>query len=135
MPTAGADFDLSVIGARDFSVVIDASCSGYEGVALVLIFLGLFLWSFRDRLLFPRALLLIPLGVGLIWLLNAVRIAVLVAIGAHVSPAMALEGFHSQAGWVSFLLVTVGLMYGALGSTWLARSHRVCRRRRPEGRG
>jgi exosortase E/protease (VPEID-CTERM system) len=45
-----------------------------------------------------------------IWALNAVRLSLLVSIGAHVSPTLALQGFHSQAGWIFFLLVTVSLM-------------------------
>ncbi len=31
----------------------------------------------------------------------------LVSIGAHVSPAVAVQGFHSAAGWVFFLLVAL----------------------------
>src|SRR5690606_29514114 len=38
------------------------------------------------------------------------RIAVLVSIGAHISPEMAVRGFHSQAGWIAFLGVALGLM-------------------------
>jgi exosortase E/protease (VPEID-CTERM system) len=50
---------------------------------------------------------------GAIWLLNSVRIMALVSLGAHVSPEVAISGFHSQAGWVAFLLVTIGIMAGA----------------------
>ena len=47
---------------------------------------------------------------GAIWLLNTARIAALVSIGAYISPEMAMSGFHSQAGWIAFLIVTIGIM-------------------------
>ena len=93
-----------------FTVVIDQSCSGYEGVALVSTFLVLFLWAFRATLRFPNAFLLLPIGIVAILALNVVRIAVLVSLGAHISPDMAAGGFHSQAGWMAFLFVTIGIM-------------------------
>ena len=49
-------------------------------------------------------------GIAAIWVLNALRIAVLVSIGAHVSPAVAVQGFHSEAGWIGFLIVTLSSM-------------------------
>ncbi|NJO32462.1 MAG: exosortase E/protease, VPEID-CTERM system [Rhodospirillales bacterium] len=110
------DWEQQVLGVDPFHVYILAECSGYEGIALVLGFFAIYLWMFRAELRFPNALLILPLGIVAIWLLNAVRIAALISIGAHVSPAIAMGGFHSQAGWIGFLLVTVGFM---------ALSHRV----------
>jgi exosortase E/protease (VPEID-CTERM system) len=104
------DFDTRILSIGTFSVYVDQACSGYEGIGLVLVFLGLYLWVFRSSLQFPNALLLLPVGVATIWLLNAVRIAALVSIGAHTSPEVAVGGFHSQAGWITFLIVTVGII-------------------------
>ena len=104
------DFDTRVLSVGTFRVFIDQGCSGYEGIGLVLVFLGLYLWVFRTALRFPNALLLLPIGVATIWLLNAVRIAALVSIGAHTSPEIAVGGFHSQAGWITFLTVTIGIL-------------------------
>ena len=109
-PTAAVDYAMQSLSVRDFKVIIDQSCSGYEGMALVAAFLGLYLWSFRQTLRFPNALLLLPLGVASIYALNIVRIAALVSIGGHVSPDVAEGGFHSQAGWMAFLAVALGLM-------------------------
>ncbi|MBU2533646.1 MAG: exosortase E/protease, VPEID-CTERM system, partial [Alphaproteobacteria bacterium] len=39
-----------------------------------------------------------------------VRIAALTTIGAHVSPEIAVNGFHSQAGWVTFLIIALAIM-------------------------
>ncbi len=99
-----------LIGVGDFDVIIDSYCSGYEGVGLVLAALALYLIVFRNNLRFPNAWLLLPLGGAAVWTLNAVRIAALVLLGAHVSPDLALHGFHSQAGWIAFVAVTVGIM-------------------------
>jgi exosortase E/protease (VPEID-CTERM system) len=99
-----------LLTVKSFTVRIDDSCSGYEGIALVTAFLSLYLWAFRSQLRFPHAFLLVPVGLGAVWLLNSVRIAALVSLGAHVSPDLAIHGFHSQAGWIAFLSVTVGIM-------------------------
>jgi exosortase E/protease (VPEID-CTERM system) len=64
----------------------------------------------RRKLRFPHALLLFPLGVAAVWILNAARIAALVSIGRHISPTIALNGFHSQAGWIAFLTVAFGII-------------------------
>ncbi len=103
-----------VVGTPTFAIQIAPMCSGYEGVGLVLVFLGVFLVLYRQELRFPRALLLLPLGVITIWLLNALRIALLVVVGTSISPSVALGGFHSQAGWLAFNGVALGL----IGLAW-----------------
>lgn len=103
------------LGVNDFVVNIAPTCSGFEGIGLVTAVLGLYLYVFRRELKFPNALFLLPLGVLAIWLLNAVRIAALISLGAHVSPKIAVGGFHSQAGWIAFLIVTGAFMW--LGQT------------------
>ena len=105
--------DQSVLGARNFSVVIHPSCSGYEGIGLILVFVGAYLWHYRAEIRFPQTLVLLPVGIVLIWLMNVLRIAILVLIGVHVSPAIALGGFHSQGGWIAFLAVSIGLFLAA----------------------
>ncbi|MDO9383228.1 MAG: exosortase E/protease, VPEID-CTERM system [Hyphomicrobiaceae bacterium] len=98
------------LGVGNFMVEISPACSGYEGIGLVTAVLSLYLYVFRRELRFPHALFLIPIGIAAIWLLNAVRIAALVSFGAHFSPQVAVGGFHSQAGWIAFLIVSVSVM-------------------------
>lgn len=109
MPSVVVDPIERSLGTESFKVIVDQSCSGYEGLALVTGFVSIYLWTFRDSLRFPSAFLLYPLGLSAIWLLNSVRIAVLTLIGANISPQIAAQGFHSQAGWMAFLLVSIGL--------------------------
>ncbi len=111
-----------LLGAEDFRVRILADCSGYEGAGLIAAFLSIYLWVFRSHLKFPNALLLLPAGIIVVWILNSVRIAVLVSIGAHVSPTIALTGFHSWAGWITLLMVTVGVMVAAPQTPYLWKS-------------
>ena len=109
-PNAFIDVPSRTLGALDFRVIIDAPCSGYEGVGLVLGMMSFYIFAFRRDLRFPHVLVLLPLGALTIWVLNAVRLTLLVSMGAHVSPDIAINGFHSQAGWVFFLTVTISLM-------------------------
>ena len=107
------DYDGRNVQLGDFAVHIDQACSGYEGIGLVLAFSVIYLFVFRQSLRFPHALLLPLIGILFIWLLNSFRIVALILIGAHVSPDIAVGGFHSQAGWVSFLAVTAALMFSS----------------------
>ncbi len=103
-----------VVGTSAFRVNIAPTCSGYEGVGLILTFLGIYLYLFRKELRFPGALVLLPLGAVVIWILNAVRIVALIAIGTSGWREIALGGFHSQAGW---------LLFNAVGLTFVALIH------------
>jgi exosortase E/protease (VPEID-CTERM system) len=104
------DVSQQILGAGDFHVLVLRECSGYEGIGLVVAFLALYCCLMRRRLRFPHALLLFPFAIAAVWTLNALRISLLVSIGAHVSPEIALNGFHSQAGWIGFLAVGFAIM-------------------------
>jgi exosortase E/protease (VPEID-CTERM system) len=111
-----------ILGLGDFVVEIAAACSGYEGIGLVLVFTGFYLITFRLDFRFPNALMLLPIGVAAIWVFNVIRIAVLIVIGFEISPELALEGFHSMAGWISFVLVTASILLLAHSSSLFSRS-------------
>ena len=98
------------VGMPSFHVEIAAACSGYEGIGMILALLGVYLWVDRRSLRFPHALILLPLGVSVIWLVNAARIAAMIWIGASGYRDVALGGFHSQAGWLAFIAVGLGLI-------------------------
>ena len=106
-PEIIVDPDLKRLGAQNFVVSIAPACSGYEGMGLMVIFTGFYLAIFRHEFRFPQALLLFPIGIVTIWLFNNLRIVLLISIGASYSPAVAIGGFHSQAGWISFIAVII----------------------------
>ena len=106
---AGAEVERFYVGTPTFVVEITPYCSGYQGIGLMWAFLGAYLWLFRDRVRFPRALWLLPLGTALVWLLNALRITVLVIIGSYGYPEIATQGFHYHAGTLLFCGAALGL--------------------------
>ncbi len=105
----------------DFAVAVGKACSGYEGIGLMTVFVGVFLAWFRDRLRFPRALLLLPVGVVAAWLGNGLRLAALLEIGARISPEIAMGGFHSYSGSLLFSALALGLAAVARRSPFFAR--------------
>ena len=111
-----------VVGTRNFSVIIEAGCSGIEGLALMLsLTVGWLLYARRELRMW-RALLLVPLSLALIWLLNMLRLAALIAIGDAGHPAVALGGFHSQAGWILFSCVALGFLLSVNNVSWFRSS-------------
>lgn len=100
------------MGVPEFQVEVGYLCSGFEGIGLIAIFLGCYLYLRRSDLVFPKALLILPLGMIASWLANGFRIAALVAVGVFISPEVAVGGFHSKAGWISF--VVIGLFFVVL---------------------
>jgi exosortase E/protease (VPEID-CTERM system) len=104
------DASICALGTSRFWVKVDPACSGYEGIGLIWVFLGGYLWFFRSGLRFPQAFLLFPLGTFVIYLANALRIFSLILLGTYGSADIALGGFHSQAGWLALNLVALGLV-------------------------
>ncbi len=100
--------DEMFIGSSEFMVQVVAFCSGYQGIGLIWVFMGAYLWFFRNDLRFPRAWLILIFSTVLVWCANAVRIAALVAIGTWIDGDIASGGFHSKAGWVMFCAVALG---------------------------
>jgi exosortase E/protease (VPEID-CTERM system) len=98
------------LGTETFAVYVAPECSGYEGMGLILVFLAAYVAMFRSYLRFPQVFILFPVGVVLIWLANAVRITLLLVIGSAGAEAIALGGFHSQAGWLAFNALALGFV-------------------------
>lgn len=100
------------IGLPGFVVAVASQCSGIEGLALITGFMALYAILFRNTLrqgafwgvLWPIALLVS-------WGFNILRITVLILIGAHVSPELAVNGFHSFAGWLLFTFLGLGVLF------------------------
>lgn len=109
------DLAHAVLGRPDFSVIVDQMCAGYVGIGLIAVFLTWYLVMFRREVRFPAVFLLIPLGMGLIWISNCLRIALLIAIGSSLSSEVAVKGFHANAGWIFF--ITISLLCVAFART------------------
>lgn len=105
-----SDSESKILGATGFLISVAPVCSGIEGIALVSVFVSLYLWLFRDQLRFPHVLVLYPLGILTSALLNIVRITVLLLIGIEGNPDLAVGGFHSHAGWMMFTVIAIGIV-------------------------
>lgn len=119
LPALHADAATRILATRHFAIYVAPYCSGLEGVALMVAFCCAWLLYFREEYFFPRALLLIPAGVLVIFALNIVRIAALMLIGNAGYAAVALYGFHSQAGWIAFNCAACGIAFASRQSGWL----------------
>lgn len=119
LPALHADAATRTLATTNFAIYVAPECSGLEGVALMVAFASAWLLYFRREYLFPRALVLVPAGVLVIFGLNVVRIAVLMLIGDAGFAAIALYGFHSQAGWIAFNCAACGLAVASRHSAWL----------------
>lgn len=104
------DLGNKTLGASNFDIVVDQMCSGYAGIGMITVFLTWYLITFKSRFRFPAILLLIPIGGILIWLSNCLRVALIVAMGSSVSSKIAMEGLHTNAGWIFFITISSGLV-------------------------
>jgi exosortase E/protease (VPEID-CTERM system) len=94
-----------VVQVGDFVVQVGAACAGYQGMlASATIMSGLVLleWSSLRKL---RSILLAALTVVTVFLMNSVRIAILLHIGEAYSEEVAINGFHSYFGTLSLLAI------------------------------
>ena len=113
-----------VLGTQHFRVQIAPSCSGLEGIALILAFEILWFLLFSEECRFPQSLVLIPMGIALVFVLNAIRIAALILIGNAGAPRIASQGFHSQAGWIAFSVVAMGFCLAIQNVPWFTSRER-----------
>ncbi len=86
---------------------------------MVGVFTAVWLWYFRKECRFPQALLLVPAAMACIWLMNIVRLSVLVIIGDAVSPEVAMVGIHSQTGWIAFIIVALTFFLATQKLSWV----------------
>ncbi len=112
-----------ILGTTRFKVQVSGQCSGLEGMALVLIFCVAWIIFARKELRVERALMLVPLALAATWLLNLVRLAVLIALGHAGHADIAMTGFHSEAGWMAFNAIALLYLFAMHRLPWVHRAH------------
>jgi exosortase E/protease (VPEID-CTERM system) len=122
IPSLHSNAATRVLDTGRFAVEVSYLCSGLEGAGLLLAFCCAWLVYFRHEYYFPRALIIIPIGLALLFALNVLRIAALVLIGDAGYPDIAIYGFHSQAGWIAFNCTAAGIAYVSLRNSWFSRA-------------
>lgn len=116
------DPDTALIGIADFAVLVGHPCAGLAGIVLTSGALLGYAALMREHLRTDRLLLLLPVAVAVSWGFNAFRIAVLMVIGSVFSAELAIEGFHVYAGWISFVIVSGGMILVLDRLPWLQRT-------------
>jgi exosortase len=91
------------------SFTVDIACSGIYSLIGFLIFAVFIAYIIRDKLWKKLALILI--GVPLIYLLNIVRITIILTLGYHFGEDLALQVFHLLGGWILIFLGTLLLLF------------------------
>jgi exosortase E/protease (VPEID-CTERM system) len=91
-------------------------------MALILLFGVAWLSFFRREYVFPQALLILPAGLLAMFILNAVRITGLILIGTAGRERVALGGFHSEAGWISFNVLALVFAAASGRLPWVGAS-------------
>ncbi len=110
-----------IIGLNSFRVEVASSCAGISGMSLITLFLLLYIGIRWNSLRLTRAFLLIPIGIILSWVFNSIRISILLFIGSEISPELAINGFHSSAGWIMFTCLSLALILLSEKSPWFLK--------------
>lgn len=119
LPETTANATSCTIITSRFSLEIAHACSGLEGLGLIFAFTSIWLWYSRKNCRFPQALLLVPLGLGCIWILNVVRLCMLFFFGYFGHEEVAEVGFHTQFGWIAFTAVALAFSMATEKLTWV----------------
>jgi len=106
-----------LLGVGDFIVGISNECSGIDSLLLFISLYTVLLvldWNRMDRK--KMFILFIPGIIGTV-LYNVLRIYMLILVGVFISPEFAIDMFHSNIGWILFLLFFMAFWH--FGSSWV----------------
>ncbi|HEX5015237.1 MAG TPA: archaeosortase/exosortase family protein [Candidatus Limnocylindrales bacterium] len=108
-PIAGGNAMFTVNHAADpFTVQVASACAGLNSTVAFGLVGGAFVLALRGA--WPRKLAWFLTGLALVFLLNVVRVVLLVAVGAMFGQAAALELFHPVAGIVALIVGLIAML-------------------------
>ncbi len=105
------------LGVGNFRVGISEECSGIDSILLFLsLYAILFVldWSRLNR---KRMLILLIPGIMGTIAYNILRVYLLMLVGVFISPEFAVDVFHTNIGWVLFLVFFI--IFWHYGSRWV----------------
>jgi exosortase/archaeosortase family protein len=94
----------TILTVNTFTISIGAPCSGIESMLLFTALFGvIFALDHKDL---KKGQYALAFALGLIgdFFVNNLRLLILILIGIHISPKLAVGLFHTHAGWIFFLL-------------------------------
>lgn len=100
------------IGVNNFVVNIGKVCSGIESILLFTFLYLIIFFLDRKKINYKRMLLIYPLGLFGVFIVNIIRIFLLLLIGILYSPTIAVGVFHTNAGWILFIMYFGIFWYG-----------------------
>ena len=114
-----------IVGTLRFSVEINPPCAGYQGVLLTIVLLSFCLRVFRPAITPLRIAAVLLTSAAALYLLNAIRIALLIVIGSTISPEIAVDGFHTNFGLLSAVTVSLAALGVMLRPACGAKAERM----------
>jgi exosortase/archaeosortase family protein len=100
-----------IIQAADFSVAIDSPCSGIDSLFLFTAFFAGIYALDRHRIQKGRFVIWFVAGLIGVYIVNALRLFLLIIAGIHISPDFAVGLFHTHAGWLLFVIYFIFYYY------------------------
>ncbi len=106
-----------ILGVGEFIVGISEECSGIDSMLLFLSLFTVLLVLDWNRLNRKRMFMLLIPGILGTVLYNLLRIYLLMLVGIFISPEFAIDMFHSNIGWILFLVFFI--VFWHFGSKWV----------------
>ena len=92
-----------ILIVNNFAISIEQACSGLDSLFLFLsLYLLIALLDFKEFNKMKLAFMIIPATIGL-YLINILRVYLLIVIGAYVSTDLSVKLFHTYLGMVLFI--------------------------------
>jgi exosortase/archaeosortase family protein len=108
MPSANATIDIywgtPIITYRGFTADIGAPCSGVESISLFIFVFAALVINNHQKINFRKTVPFLILGTFGIFLIDILRVIILVWIGGNISKEIALGLFHNDIGWIFYLV-------------------------------
>jgi len=100
--------NLTDSGGQSLSFAVDVACSGVYSLIAFLVFSIFVAYIVRDKTW--KKILIFVTGFPIIYAFNILRISIIIIIGYHWGPNLALEVFHQLGGWVFLFVGTIILL-------------------------
>ncbi len=101
-------YEVTVIGTLlsvdGFAVSIGAPCSGIESLMLFFSLFAVILALDYKRIRITPYIIAFVAGLFGTFVVNNLRIFLLILVGIHVNPKLAVGLFHTHAGWILFII-------------------------------
>lgn len=98
---------LPILTDKSFYAEVNPGCAGYEGISFILFFLILFYPYLRKFFNIYEMAGVFLICMGSVFILNSIRIALLIYIGENISADVAVGGFHTNFGVLTLVMVSV----------------------------